>query len=100
MLFFEAKIEVDGKPEPNVWKTKEGESKKSYKLNISQNDGRDTATVGCSEDIYNKVKRHDTLKAVFTFSEGTNSTGKYASLKLDSVELYAPGKPGIAPGTK
>lgn len=97
MLFFTAKIEVEGKPEPREWKNKDGEPMKSYKLNISQNDGRDTATVGCSEAIFNQVARHDLLMASFTFSEGTNSTGKYASLKLDSVELLSPVKPEVPP---
>lgn len=100
MLCFEAKIEVEGKPDPRPWKTGNGEEKKSYSLNISQNDGRDTATVKCTEDVYNQVKRHDILKGVFVYSENTNDKGKYTSLRLDYVEPYAPVKSGNVPLNK
>ena len=39
MLNIEAKLEVVGKPEPRDWKNNEGQTMKSYRLNVAQNDG-------------------------------------------------------------
>ena len=43
MLNIEAKLEVVGKPEPRDWKNNEGQTMKSYRLNVAQNDGVDIA---------------------------------------------------------
>lgn len=81
MLVFDATIEIEGKPDPKPWKDDAGNERLSYKLNVSQNEGRDVATVKCDEKIYNSVRRHDVVKAVFLYSEINGRT----NLKLDSV---------------
>lgn len=85
MLRFSAIVEVDGKPTPREWKDNTGATRLSYKLNISQNDGQDVATIGCDEKIFSSVVRRDILKADFAFSDG-GSTGK-PYLKLEAVQL-------------
>lgn len=83
MLNFIATIEIEGKPEPREYNMN-GRAGKSYKLNISQNDGRDTATVSCSEHVYNSVRRRDVVAAVFVYSEN----GDYKQLKIDSLSPF------------
>ena len=94
MLNFTAILEIEGKPEPNSWKDGNGNERLSYKINVSQNEGRDVATLGCDAKIYNALKRHDIVTAELTYSEGTNDRGKYSSLKLVSVAPFAPGSDG------
>lgn len=93
MLRFETLVEVDGKPEPNKWTDNSGKERLSYKLNISQNEGRDVATIGCTENLYNAVRRRDTLKAVFAFSEGGGANNSKPYLKLESAEIVNLSKP-------
>lgn len=88
MLRFVADVEIDGKPEPRPWKDKEtGKERTSYKLNISQNDGADVATIGCDENIYNMVRRRDNAKAYFAYSDGGTNGKPY--LKLESLQILS-----------
>ena len=63
MLFIDLTVEVIGKPEPRDWKNNEGQTMKSYRLNVAQNDGCDVATIRCPQIVYDSVRRGD--RAVF-----------------------------------
>lgn len=100
MLNFIAPIEVEGKPEPKDYEFN-GRKGTTYKLNISQNDGCDTATLPCTEAVYHSVKRHDKISVLLVY----NDANERNPLKIDSIVPFdskdkpsAPSTPA-APGT-
>lgn len=93
MLNIEAKLEVIGKPEPRDWKNNEGQTMKSYRLNVAQNDGIDVTTIRCPEKVYNDVRRGDVATFVCTYAEyGDRTDFRIVELK----QLYNFDKPGSA----
>lgn len=80
MLSFIAPIEIEGKPQPKEYEFN-GRKGITYKLNISQNDGRDTATLPCKEEVYKEVNRHDKLNVLMLY----NDTSDRNPLKIDSI---------------
>lgn len=93
MLYIEAKLEVIGKPEPRDWKNNEGQSMKSFRLNVAQNDGVDVATIRCPESVYNAVRRGDNAIFVCTFAE----YGDRSDFRITDVKQLL-NKPGSTPG--
>lgn len=96
MLFIDLTVEVIGKPEPRDWKNNEGQTMKSYRLNVAQNDGCDVATIRCPQIVYDSVRRGD--RAVFgcSFAE----YGDRTDFRIVDVKRYltAEGKDLSKPG--
>ncbi len=94
MLNIEAKLEVIGKPEPRDWKNNEGQTMKSYRLNVAQNDGVDVATIRCPQTVYDSVRRGDVATFVCTYAEyGDRTDFRIVELK----QLHNFEKPGNIP---
>ncbi len=82
MLFIDLDAEVIGKPEPKDWKNSEGQSMKSFRLNVAQNDGCDVATLRCPQIVYDSVRRGDKVCFSCTFAEyGDRSDFRVVSIK-------------------
>ncbi len=93
MLNIVAKLEVIGKPEPRDWKNNEGQTMKSYRLNVAQNDGVDVETIRCPQDVYDSVRRGDIASFVCTYAV----YGDRTDFRIVSIQQIHNLKPGSAP---
>lgn len=84
MLYTRIELEVIGKPDSRSWKNDEGKTVNTFKLNVAQDDGKNTATMKCPEDVYNQVRRGDVVEFQCSYAE----YGDRVDFRIVAVNRY------------